>query len=115
MTLFTPDQLTILRLFQRPGIVNMDRMLCALYEDDPDGGPVYAQTCVRVQVARLRKKLIPFGIAILTIGRGVAAQGYALDPSHLAALKRLLADRDRLEIEFARCNGNMETVNAALT
>ena len=44
----------------RPSISAVD-LAGAVYADDPDGGPLYAENNIRKLAARIRLKLLPFG------------------------------------------------------
>lgn len=57
----------------RPNVVTQRELLDAAYRDDPEGGPLYADDCVRAIICRLRKE----GVPILTCGK----RGYRLRES----------------------------------
>lgn len=55
----------IARLFQSAGSwVSMSQLIDACYFDDPEGGPVTADNCVRVRVFKMRRLLGKLGIRI---------------------------------------------------
>jgi hypothetical protein len=47
-----------------PGSVTMERMIQALYADDPDGGPERADNAISVYNWRIRKVIEPLGWTI---------------------------------------------------
>lgn len=63
--------------------IPMERIILALYGNRQDGGPDNAAANVHTQIKNLRRALSPYGARILTIGLGLGAQGYMLDPETL--------------------------------
>lgn len=47
-----------------PRAVSRDALIGALYDADPDGGPMSAETVISVYVCQLRKRLAPYGWTI---------------------------------------------------
>lgn len=50
-------------LSREPG-ATVERLIGALWDDDPDGGPEDARAEVHVIICRLRKRLAPYGYTI---------------------------------------------------
>jgi DNA-binding winged helix-turn-helix (wHTH) protein len=48
-----------------PGEVSIKRLLEAVYGDDSDGGPLFANTCIHVAIHHLRTPLRTIGVAIV--------------------------------------------------
>lgn len=67
--------------------ISIERIILALYGNRIDGGPDNAAGTVHTQIKNLRKALDPHGARILTIGLGLGAQGYMLDPETLDAVE----------------------------
>lgn len=63
--------------------ISVERIVLALYGSRHDGGPDNAPATIHTQIRNLRRALAPFGARILTIGLGLGAQGYMLDPETL--------------------------------
>lgn len=47
----------LLILLADRGEVSQEEMIEYMYGDDPDGGPLYAEKCIRVTLSKLRAKL----------------------------------------------------------
>lgn len=57
----TPGQRRILDLVaRRPGLSG-NEVADVVYQDDPDGGPLYARGTIAVQVKNLNKRILPLG------------------------------------------------------
>ena len=102
--LFTPQQKLILEHFlETKGIaLTRERIVAVLYGSDYDGGPDDAAKAVRNHILRLRERLEPHGIAILTIGIGQGAEGWMVDPDHIMKLFELLQALPAMAVEVAR-------------
>lgn len=61
---FSLFQSKILDLLARKGRVAHRTFIKALYENDPDGGPLDPRNTLKVTIYNLRKKLKPIGIEI---------------------------------------------------
>lgn len=103
-TTFTPQQRLILEHFlETKGIaLTRERIIAVLYGNDPDGGPDDADSAVRSHLKRLRERLDPYGIKVLTIGIGQGAEGWLVDPDHIMALAKLLEALPAMAVEVAR-------------
>lgn len=86
--LLTQQQSMLLEPLRRGHPVPMLRLIALLYGDRPDGGPDDPAGTISVQLCKLRARLAPHGIAILTVGRD---GGYMVHPAHLERLSQLLA------------------------
>ena len=51
-------------------IVHLSRLIRVVYEDNPDGGALWAEHCVRTCISRLRRKLRPGWKIALHMRRG---------------------------------------------
>lgn len=71
--------------------LSRERIIAVLYGNDWSGGPEDAATSVRMHILRLRQKLKPHGIDVLTIGIGPGSSGWMLDPEHFAQAQALLS------------------------
>lgn len=58
-----------------PRRVTMQQLIDACYWDDPEGGPVTAETVIRKMLHEIRKKLPPYGWTIPRMNPGPAV-GY---------------------------------------
>lgn len=76
----TPSETTVLNVLLKRSIASKDAIHTVLYGDDPDGGPDLK--IVDVFICKLRDKLGPFGIEIIS-KRG---DGYRLSPGSFHAL-----------------------------
>lgn len=66
---------TLLALASTRAHISKAELIDALYGDDPDGGPDFADSVVKVHICRLRRKLAPYGWKIDTeYNRGYALQ-----------------------------------------
>jgi DNA-binding response OmpR family regulator len=63
------------RLIGAGGFVPMRALIDVLYGDDPEGGPLTADLCVRVNVTRIRRKLRGTGVRL----HGLQWHGYRLE------------------------------------
>lgn len=96
-SLLTAQQRALLAPLRRRSPVPVERLAEVLYSGRPDGGPEHAPHVIRIQIQRIRERLAPFGIRILTL----SGQGYMVDPAHVPALNQLL-DGGSLEFELER-------------
>lgn len=80
--------------------ISVERIILALYGNRRDGGPDNPAAIVHTQIKNLRRALEPHGVRILTIGLGLGAQGYMLDPDTLDDLE--VAMRAFLDADIAR-------------
>ena len=72
----TPNEAVLMsRLMGAPGFVTMNDLIDVLYGVDPDGGPLTANECVRVNMSRTRKKL--YGTGVRIVGR--SWHGYMIE------------------------------------
>ncbi len=78
------------------------RVVAALYGSDWSGGPQDAATAARMHVMRLRRRLAPHGIDILTVGIGRGAQGWLIDPDHFERLRVLVKMLPAMDVDLAR-------------
>ena len=100
--LLTAQHQALLEPLRHGSPVSVDRLVSVLYAARWDGGPEDAPGTVRTLIYYLRGRLAPAGIAILTIGIGRGAQGYMVDPEHLASLDGALEAGRRHAIALAR-------------
>ncbi|MGI9489293.1 MAG: helix-turn-helix domain-containing protein [Geminicoccaceae bacterium] len=63
------------RLMGAKGFVTMNDLIDALYGMEPDGGPLTADECVRVNMSRIRRKLGGTGVRIV----GRSWHGYMIE------------------------------------
>ena len=70
--------------------ISVERIILALYSGRRDGGPMDPAATVHTQIRNLRRALAPYGARILTIGLGLGAQGYMLDPETLDEVEEAL-------------------------
>lgn len=68
-----------------------------LYQGRSDGGPNYPVNVIKVTICRVRAKLAPHGVNLLTIG-----SGYMVDPDHTERLRYVMAADKSAAIERAR-------------
>jgi len=80
------------------------RVIAVLYGSDWNGGPEDAATAARMHVMRLRRRLAPHGIDILTVGIGRGAQGWLVDPEQFERLRALVQMLPAIDVELAREN-----------
>jgi hypothetical protein len=101
---FTPQQRLLAEHFlnTRGLILSRERIIALLYGGDWHGGPDDAAGAVRKHIARLRQRLEPHGIRLLTMGLGQGAEGWLVDPEHLGRLADLLAAAPAMAVEVAR-------------
>lgn len=66
-----------------PGQVTIKRLLDACYGDDPDGGPLFADTCIHIAIHRLSPRLRALGVTIVA-----AWCAYRLEISPLAEMEK---------------------------
>lgn len=57
----------LLALAEARTFISVSRIADKVYEDDPDGGPDGAESCIHAYVNRLRARLRPTGHRIITI------------------------------------------------
>jgi hypothetical protein len=86
-SLLTPQQTRLLEPLRKGHPVPVERLVAVLYADRPDGGPDDAIGVVQVQICKLRARLAPHGVTIVTVGR----DGYMVHPPHRERLSDLLA------------------------
>jgi hypothetical protein len=79
----------------------VERFISALYGGRSDGGPDFAAHQVRTQMHRLRRRLEPHAISILTVGPA-GAKGYMIDPAHYDRFESLLASMQAMDVDIAR-------------
>ena len=77
------------------------RVVAALYGSNWHGGPDDAAAAARMHVMRLRRRLAPHGIDILTVGIGRGAQGWLIDPAHFERLRVLVQMLPAMDVELA--------------
>lgn len=82
-----------------------ERIILALYGNRIDGGPDNPAATVHTQIKNLRRALGPFGVRILTIGLGLGAQGYMLDPETLDDLEEAM--KAFLDADLARARSRL--------
>ena len=70
--------------------IPVERIILALYGNRHDGGPMDPAATVHTQIRNLRRALAPYGARILTIGLGLGAQGYMIDPETLDQVEEAL-------------------------
>lgn len=85
--------------------ISIERIICALYGNRHDGGPDNAPGTVHTQIKNLRRALEPHGARILTIGLGLGAQGYMLDPETLDNVEAAM--RAFMEADLARARARL--------
>ena len=107
-SLFTLQQKILLDHLRhcRGSPLPVERLVAVLYGAQWDGGPDHADVVVRIQIKKLRQRLSPYGIAILTIGAGRGSQGYMLEPDHLDRLEALLVAMPQIDIDLARARAS---------
>lgn len=84
--------------------MSVRELVKALYSSRHDGGPDRADRVVIVTVRRLRQKLRPYGIDVLSIGEGrnTGIHGYMVDPDHVPLVKELFARASQVALQRAR-------------
>lgn len=85
------------------------RVIAVLYGSDWDGGPEDAPAAARMHIVRLRQRLKPHGIDILTIGIGRGAQGWMVEPEHYERLRDLMRSLPDIDVELARWRATWRT------
>ena len=86
-SLLTAQQLALLGPLCRRSPTPVQALADAIYADRADGGPDNADHVVRIQIQRMRERLEPHGIRILTF----VGQGYMFDPQHVPKLNALMS------------------------
>lgn len=86
--LLTQQQSVLLEALRRGYPVSMPRLVTLVYGDRTDGGPDDPSGTISVQICKLRARLAPHGIVIVTVGRD---GGYMVRPADLERLAHLLA------------------------
>jgi hypothetical protein len=100
----TATQRVLLAPLMRGSPVPQERLISHLYGARWDGGPDCADVCIRMHIARIRRRLLPHGIDLLTIGMTKGSRGYMVDPDHVDKLATLLAAVPVIELDQAREN-----------
>ena len=85
--------------------ISVERIILALYGNRADGGPDNAAANVHTQIRNLRRALAPYSVRVLTIGLGLGAQGYMLDPETLDALEDAM--QSFLNADLARARARL--------
>lgn len=96
--LLTAQQRILLDLLCCRSPIPTERLITNLYADRHDGGPETAWNVVRIQIQRLRKRLEPHNVKILTL----PGRGYMVDPHDIPAVESLRASSLDAEIACAR-------------
>jgi hypothetical protein len=102
--LLSPQQRLLLRALARGHLMATEQLVAVLYGVRHDGGPDRPERVVREQIAAIRRCLEPYGITVLTIGKGRASRGFRVDPDHLPDVVKLLSNLSTIDIERARAN-----------
>ena len=74
------------------------RELEATHADGPD----FPYEVLRVQIHLMRRALAHVPVRILCLGRGCGTIGYIVEPDHLQAAKRVMAETEAAVLEAAR-------------
>ena len=82
--------------------LSQERIAAVLYGATWDGGPEFAAAAVRMHIRRLRQRLEPFGVKVLTIGAGRGSEGWLVDPDHFEKLHGILEEAPALAVALAR-------------
>ena len=85
--LLTQQQAALLEPLRCGHPVAMERLIALLYGHRPDGGPDDPAGNIAVQISKLRARLAPHGVIIVTVGQA----GYMVHPDHRDRLTALLA------------------------